>query len=123
MLDGKQEEALRLLDDDIAAVGKAGRLWCSAELHRRRGQLLLKDTKPNLAQAEAQFQQAIEIARSQSAKFWELRAATSLARLWRDQGKNAEARDLLASVNGWFTKGLDLPDLKEANALLEELSG
>jgi predicted ATPase len=123
MLDGKQEEALRLLDDDIAAVGKAGRLWCAAELHRQRGQLLLKGTKPNLAQAEAQFQQAIEIARSQSAKFWELRAATSLARLWRDQGKNAEARDLLAPVYGWFSEGFDLPDLKEAKALLEELSG
>jgi predicted ATPase len=76
-----------------------------------------------LAQAEAQFQQAIEIARSQSAKFWELRAATSLARLWRDQGKNAEARDLLAPVYGWFSEGFDLPDLKEAKALLEELSG
>jgi predicted ATPase len=71
--------------------------------------------------AEAHFNRALTIARAQQAKSWELRAATSLAHLWRDQGKRAEARDLLAPVYGWFTEGFDTPDLKEAKSLLEQL--
>jgi predicted ATPase len=72
--------------------------------------------------AENSFRQALALAQRQSAKFWELRAATSLARLWRDQGKRDEARELLAPVYGWFTEGFDTRDLKEARALLEELA-
>ena len=76
----------------------------------------------DLPAAQASFQKAIAVARRQSAKLYELRAATSLARLWRDQGKRAEARDLLAPVYGWFTEGFDTPVLQEAKALLEELN-
>jgi predicted ATPase len=72
--------------------------------------------------AEGSFRQAIEIARRQSAKLWELRAATSLARLWRDQGRHNHARDLLAPIYNWFTEGLDTPVLREARATLEELA-
>jgi predicted ATPase len=73
-------------------------------------------------QAEESFHQAIAVARDQGARVWELRAATSLARLWHVQGRRAEAHDLLAPVYGWFTEGLDTPDLKEAKALLDELA-
>jgi predicted ATPase len=77
--------------------------------------------EPDAAKAQAHFEQAIAIARAQQAKSWELRAATSLTRLWRDHGKRQQARDLLAPVYGWFTEGFDTLDLKEAKALLEEL--
>jgi predicted ATPase len=76
---------------------------------------------PDAAKAEAYFERALAVAREQQAKSWELRAAMSMARLWRDQGKRDEARDLLAPVYGWFTEGLDTLDLKEAKALLDEL--
>jgi predicted ATPase len=78
--------------------------------------------KPDAAKAEAYFEHALSVARQQQAKSWELRAATSLARLWRDQGKREEARELLAPVYGWFTEGHDTRDLKEAKALLEQLA-
>ena len=76
---------------------------------------------PDAEKAEAHFERAVAIAREQQAKSWELRAATSLARLWRDQGKPDEARDLLAPIYGWFTEGFDTLDLKQAKALLDEL--
>ena len=79
-------------------------------------------SEPNTAKAEAYFERALAVARQQQAKSWELRAATSLARLWRDQGKREEARDLLAPVYGWFTEGFDTRDLKEAEALLSTLA-
>ncbi len=79
-------------------------------------------SQPPAAEAEACFQHAIAIAQEQEAKSWELRAATSLARLWQQQGKTAEARDLLAPVYDWFTEGFDTKDLKDAKALLEELA-
>ena len=120
--DGKLEEALSLLDDYIAVVGKTGMHWCAAELHRLRGQLLLKRTAPDFAGAEAEFLQALDIARGQSAKLWELRAAVSLARLWRDQGGNTDARHLLTPIYAWFTEGFDSADLKAAKVLLDELS-
>ena len=79
-------------------------------------------SQPRVAEAEACFQQAIEIAQQQRAKSWELRASVSLARLWQNQGKQAEARQLLAEIYGWFTEGFDTADLQEAKALLEELA-
>jgi predicted ATPase len=96
--------------------------WIEAELHRLRGELLLALPEPDQSEAEACFRQALAVASQQQAKFWELRAATSLARVWRDQGKRAEARDLLAPIYGWFTEGFDTADLKDAKALLDELS-
>jgi predicted ATPase len=78
--------------------------------------------KPDAAKAEAYFERALTVARQQQAKSWELRAAMSMARLWRDQGKRGEAHDLLAPVYGWFTEGFDTLDLQEAKKLLDELS-
>ena len=93
----------------------------AAELSRLQGALLLQQAVPDAAQAEVCFQQALDIARQQQAKSWELRAATSLARLWQSQGKRAEASDLLAPVYAWFTEGFDTADLQEAQVLLAEL--
>ena len=94
--------------------------WAEAELHRLRGTLLLSLHK--LAEAEQSYRKALTVARGQSAKFWEPRAATSLASLWRDQGKRTAARDLLAPVYGWFTEGFDTPVLKNARVLLDQLT-
>jgi predicted ATPase len=91
-----------------------------AEMYRVGGELFL--LMQDQGAAETSFRDAINVARQRSAKTWELRASTSLARLWLDQGKRTEARDLLAPIYGWFTEGFDTPDLKEAKALLEELS-
>jgi predicted ATPase len=85
------------------------------------GEIALKSPEKNIAKAEASFKRAISVARQQQAKSWELRAAMSMARLCRDQGKRDEARELLAPVYGWFTEGFDTLDLKEAKALLDEL--
>jgi predicted ATPase len=95
--------------------------WCEAEVYRMAGEIALLSPKPDAAKAEAYFEHALAVARQQQAKSWELRAAMSLARLWRDQGKVQQARELLAPVYGWFTEGFDTRDLKEAKALLEEL--
>jgi len=89
--DDKSGEALALLDEQIVFVEETGELWCAAGLHRLRGELLLKGTVPDFVGAQAEFLKAIDIARGQSAKLWELRAAISLARLWRDQGRYADA--------------------------------
>jgi predicted ATPase len=86
------------------------------------GEIALLSPEPNAAKAQAYFERALEVARKQRAKSWELRAAMSMARLWRDQGKTQQARELLAPVYGWFTEGFDTLDLKEAKALLEELA-
>jgi predicted ATPase len=93
--------------------------WAEAEMHRLRGTLLLSMSKH--AEAENSYRQALSVAQRQSAKFWELRAAMSMARLWRDQGKRIEARNLLAPIDGWFTEGFDTPVLQDAKALLDEL--
>jgi predicted ATPase len=93
-----------------------------AEAYRLQGAFLLHQSPPAVAQAEAHFQQALAIARRQQAKSWELRAAVSLSRLWRQQGKLAEAYNLLAPIYGWFTEGFDTADLQEAKTLLEALS-
>ena len=96
--------------------------WFEAEVNRIAGEIALMSPQPDAAKAEAYFERALAVARAQQAKSWELRAAMSLARLWRDQGKRDEARDLLAPVYGWFTEGFDTLDLKEAKALLDELA-
>jgi class 3 adenylate cyclase/predicted ATPase len=119
---GQAEEALCLLDEALAVMDKGDR-WYEAELHRIKGELLLRQAVPDAPQAEACFQQALAVARRQQAKSWELRAAMSLSRLWQQQGKLDEARQLLAEVYGWFTEGFHTPDLQEAKALLEELPG
>ena len=92
------------------------------EVHRIAGEIALMSPEPDAAKAEAYLERASQFARQQQAKSWELRAAMSLARLWRDQGKVQQARELLAPVYGWFTEGFDTRDLKEAKALLEELA-
>jgi predicted ATPase len=94
--------------------------WAEAEMHRVRGMLLLS-TNDHLG-VEDSYRQSLTVARHQSAIFWELRAASSLARLWRDQSRRTEARDLLAPIYNWFTEGFDTPVLKEAKGLLEQLS-
>jgi predicted ATPase len=90
-------------------------------VHRFAGEIALKSLAPDPKKAEAYFDRALAVTRQQRAKSWELRAAMSMARLWRDQGKRDEARELLAPVYGWFTEGFDTRDLKEAKALLDEL--
>ena len=106
----------------MTAVEATGERWYEADIHRTAGELALTSPEPDATKAEAHFDRALAVAREQQAKSWELRAAMSLARLWRDQGKVQQARELLASVYGWFTEGLDTRDLKEAKALLDELS-
>jgi predicted ATPase len=113
------DEALNLMDEALQIVEQTGERWFEAELYRHKGQLLLRQGHTEVA--EEFYRKALTIARDQEAKLWELRAAMSLARLRRDQGRHAEARDLLAPVYGWFTEGFDTPDLQEAKALLEGL--
>jgi predicted ATPase len=114
------EEGLNWLAEAAKIMETTNDCWAEAEMHRMRGTLLL--SLRERAAAEKSYRQALEVARRQSAKFWELRAAMSLARLWRDQDKPQQARELLAPVYGWFTEGFDTRDLKEAKALLEELA-
>jgi predicted ATPase len=118
---GQFEEAWRCIGEAMTAVETTKEKWCEAEIHRVAGEIALKSPEPDAAKAEAYFERALSVARAQEAKSWELRAATSLARLWRDQGKRDEAHDLLAPIYGWFTEGFDTLDLKEARALLDEL--
>ena len=106
----------------MTAVETTKEKWCEAEVHRVAGEIALKSPEPDVAKAQAYFERALSVARAQEAKSWELRAATSLARLWRDQGKRQQARELLAPVYGWFTEGFDTLDLKQAKAVLDELA-
>ena len=117
---GDQAAALAALREGLALADVTGEHFWDAELHRLTGTVLLAENK--LDEGGASLQHAIHIAQAQQAKSLELRATTSLARLWRDQGKRDEARDLLAPVYGWFTEGFDTLDLKEAKALLDELA-
>jgi predicted ATPase len=118
---GQFEEAWRCIGEAMTAVETTKEKWCEAEVHRVAGEIALKSPEPDATQAQACFERALSVARAQQAKSWELRAATSLARLWRDQGKRQEAHDLLAPIYGWFTEGFDTLDLNEAEALLDEL--
>jgi tetratricopeptide (TPR) repeat protein len=120
---GLCEDGLAVIAEALALVERTGERVVEAEIWRVKGELLLKAAAGNAqAEAESCYHQAIDIARRQVAKSWELRATTSLARLWQKQGKTAEARQMLAEIYGWFTEGFDTADLKDATALLEELS-
>jgi predicted ATPase len=116
---GKIEEALTQLEEASEIVARTGVRWLAAELNRHKGQLLLR--QGHTEAAEELYRKALTIAREQDAKLWELRAAVSLARLRRDQGRTAEAHDLLAPIYGWFTEGFDTADFKEAKVLLDGL--
>jgi predicted ATPase len=118
---GHPEAGLPLLAEAMAVMDTTEVRFYGAEISRLKGTLLLKQAIPEVSQAEACFQQALTIARRQQAKSWELRAAMSLSRLWQQQGKRAEAYELLAPLYGWFTEGFDTMDLQEAQALLTAL--
>jgi DNA-binding response OmpR family regulator/class 3 adenylate cyclase/predicted ATPase len=118
---GQLDDARRCISEAMTVVETTKATWCESEIHRIAGEIALLSPGPDAAQAEACLQRALAIARVQQAKSWELRAATGMARLWRDQGRHREARDLLAPVYGWFTEGFDTLDLREAKALLDEL--
>jgi predicted ATPase len=118
---GQPEAGLTVLAEALALVDTTGERLYAPELYRLKGALLLQQSSDNQADAETYYQQAIAIAQSQQAKSLELRAATSLARLWQQQGKRQEAYDMLAPVYNWFTEGFDTLDLKETKALLEVL--
>jgi predicted ATPase len=135
---GQAEEGLRLLGEALGVAHTHRELYYEAEIHRLRGEFSLQSavhsrqsTVTNLQsptpnpqeEAEACFLKAIEIARKQSAKSLELRATMSLSRLWQQQGRKEEARQMLAEIYGWFTEGFDTQDLQEAKALMEELGG
>lgn len=120
--EGQTEEGLRVVAEELARVQTTGMRFYEAEMHRIKGELLLRQAVPDGQQAEGCFQEAIAVARGQQAKSLELRAVMSLSRLWQSHGKKDEARKLLAEIYGWFTEGFDTADLKEAKTLLDELS-
>ena len=119
---GQFDDAWRCVGEAITAVEITKEKWWEAEVNRMAGETVLLGQERDTTKAEAYFEHSLSVARQQQAKSWELRAAMSLARLWRDQGKQDEARDLLVPIHGWFTEGFETRDLKEARALLGELS-
>jgi predicted ATPase len=119
---GQFDVVWRSISEAMTQIGTTEERWCEAEVNRIAGEIELMSPQPDAAKAKAYFERARAVACQQQAKSWELRAAMSLARLWRSQGKVSEARELLALVYGWFTEGFDTRDLKEAKALLEELA-
>jgi predicted ATPase len=119
---GQFDDAWRCIAEAMTAIETTKETWFEANVYRMAGKVALRAPEPDAPKAEAFFERALAVARQQQSKSWELRAAMSMARLWRDQGKQNEARELLAPVYGWFTEGFDTLDLKEAKALLDELS-
>jgi predicted ATPase len=119
---GKLEDARRCIGEAHTDIETRKERWCEAEVNRIAGEIALKSAEHDAVKAQAYFEHALAVARAQQAKSWEVRAAMSMARLWRDQGKSQQARELLAPVYGWFTESFDTLDLKEAKALLEELA-
>jgi predicted ATPase len=119
---GQVGEGLRLLDEALSTAYATGERNHEAELYRLQGELLLSQGGPDISRAEHALHRALATARRQQVKSWELRAAMSLARLWQQQGKRAEAHELLAPIYGWFTEGFDTADLQEAKALLEAVA-
>ena len=122
LLDGEIEKALTVLDDALAKAAVSGERGWDAEIHRLRGEVIARSPCPDPAKAEDLFRTALATAREQGTRGYELRAATSLARLWGGQGRRGEARDLLAPVYGWFTEGFNTADLGDAKGLLDELT-
>jgi class 3 adenylate cyclase/predicted ATPase len=118
---GQFDDAWRCLGDAITGIETSKERWYEAEVNRIAGEVALRSPDPDATRAEAYFERALAVARGQQAKSWELRAAMSIARLWRHQGKRDEAREFLAPIHGWFTEGFDTLDLKSAKALLGEL--
>ena len=119
---GQPEAGLTALAEALTLADTTGERWYESEIYRLKGELLFHEASDNQTEAESCFQHALEIARNQQAKSFELRTTSSLARLWQQQGKRQEAYDLLASVYNWFTEGFDTADLKDAKALLDELA-
>jgi predicted ATPase len=119
---GQFDDAWRCVGEAMTAAETTKERWFEAEIQRVAGEIALMSPEPDAAKAESYFERALAVAGKQQAKSWELRAAMSMARLLRDQGKRQEARDLLAPVYGWFTEGFDTLDLKEAKALLDALA-
>jgi predicted ATPase len=119
---GQIDDAWRCIDDAIDKIERSKEKWWEGELNRIAGEVALKSPARDTQKAQKYFDRALSVANQQQRKSNELRAATSMAWLWRDQGKRDEARELLAPVYGWFTEGFDTLDLKEAKALLDELS-
>jgi len=119
---GQFDDAWRSINEAMTAMEATQETWCEPEVNRIAGEIALKLPQPDIEKAQSYFERALTAARKQQAKSWELRAAMSLARLWRSQGKPQQARELLAPVYGWFTEGFDTRDLKEAKALLDELA-
>jgi tetratricopeptide (TPR) repeat protein len=115
------DDAWRCIDEAIPAIETTQERWSEAEILRRAGEVALISPQHDARNAEAYFERALSVASAQQAKSWELRAAMSMARLWRDQGKRQQAYDLLAPVYGWFTEGFDTLDLKQAKELLAQL--
>jgi predicted ATPase len=118
---GQFDDAWICISEAMTAVVATKETWFEAEVIRVAGEIALMSSEPDAAKAEAHFERALAVARTQQAKSWELRAAMSMARLWLDQGKRDAARELLAPVYGWFTEGFDTLDLKEARSLLDVL--
>ncbi len=119
---GQLEDAWRCVGDATTTLETTRERWCEADVLRIAGEIALEPSGRDAAKAEAFFDRALAVARRQQAKSWELRAATAKARLWRDQGRRAEARGLLAPVYGWFTEGFDTLDLTRAKAVLDDLA-
>jgi predicted ATPase len=119
---GDWNEALAVLDEALTIIGATGERWFEPELHRLKAEALIASTPSDPAEAEASLGHALVVAREQGARFWELRAATTLAKLWRDQGRRREAGDLLAPVYGWFSEGFDTPVVQAAKDLLDDLA-
>jgi predicted ATPase len=119
---GQFDDAWRCIGEAMTAVETTKERWYEAEINRIKGEIALKLPQLSSSQAGAYFERALIVARAQQAKSWELRAATSMARLWHDQGMREKARALLAPVYGWFTEGFDTLDLKQAKVLLDALA-
>ena len=118
---GQTEEAFEALEEAFDIMATTRERYYEAEMYRLKGELFRQQPAPDTLQAEMCFKQALAAARSQNARSWELRAAMSLSRLLQQQGKPADARQVLAPVYGWFTEGFDTADLHDAKTLLEEL--
>jgi predicted ATPase len=119
---GQLDEARRQMAEALTSMEKTGETWCKSDIQRIAGEIALLAPEPDISKAEMHFDRALAIAREQQARSWELRAAMSMARLLRDQGKGQTARALIAPVYDWFTEGFTTQDLKEAKALLDDLA-